>query len=123
MGKPTPDPLRVPLVEQAFDADKHVDLARAIENLNPEEASFFLFKLEVAIRKRKIQLVGYLVCMVVWLVGMLFALVYFGTHDGFVGWAFLLPFGLVGVILFAFGRYAEAVGRLVPPQPGDPGPK
>ena len=49
-----------------------------------------------SLKKRKIQLTGYLVAMVVWLVGMIFALVYYGTHDGFVGWVFLVPFALVG---------------------------
>lgn len=101
-----------PLVAQAFDSKKHEDLAKAVEKLTPEEAQYFLLKLEGAIRKRKIQIVGYLVSMLVWIAGMMFALVYYGTHDGFVGWAFLLPFGLVGVILFAFGRWAERVGAI-----------
>src|SRR6185503_6801130 len=58
-----------PLVTQAFDAKKHEDLARAIAGLSSEEAAFFLHKLELAIRKRKIQITGYLVAMVVWLAG------------------------------------------------------
>ena len=107
---------QVPDVEQAFDADKHLALAKAIEKLDPEEAAYFLWKLEVAIRKRKIQIMGYLVAMLVWLAGMLFALVYYGTHDGFVGWAFLLPFALVGVILFAFGKWSDRVGKSKPPE-------
>ena len=106
----------VPDVEQAFDADKHLELAKAIEKLNPEEAAYFLWKLEIAIRKRKIQIIGYLVAMLVWLAGMLFALVYYGTHDGFVGWAFLLPFVLVGVILFAFGKWSDRIGKSKPPE-------
>jgi peptidoglycan/LPS O-acetylase OafA/YrhL len=107
---------RVPDVEQAFDKDKHQQLAEAIEKLNPEEAAYFLWKLEIALRKRKIQLVGYLVAMLAWLVGMLFALVYYGTHDGFVGWAFLLPFVVVGVILFAFGKWSDRIGKAKPPE-------
>jgi len=101
-----------PLVAQAFDSKKHEDLAHAVEQLTPEEAQYFLTKLEAAIRKRKIQILGYLVSMLVWIGGMMFALVYYGTHDGFVGWAFLLPFALVGVILFAFGKWAERVGAI-----------
>ena len=101
-----------PLVAQAFDSKKHEDLARAVENLSPEEALYFLTKLEAAIRKRKIQIVGYLVSMLVWIVGMMFALVWYGTHDGFVGWAFLLPFAAVGVILYAFGKWAAKVGSI-----------
>ena len=103
-----------PLVAKAFDADKHVELARAIEQLNPEEAQYFLEKLERAIRKRKIQITGYLAAMLVWVIGMMFALAYFGLADGFVGWVFLAPFGAVGVILYVFGRWANHVGN--PPE-------
>jgi hypothetical protein len=98
-----------PMVAKAFDKAKHDELEAAVKNLSQEEAQFFLSKLEAAVRKRKIQITGYLVAMFVWLGGMLFALAWYGTHDGFVGWAFLVPFGLVGVILYAFGRYAERV--------------
>jgi protein-S-isoprenylcysteine O-methyltransferase Ste14 len=119
VDKPTEDPL----VAKAFDASKHEDLARAIEQLSPDEAQFFLTKLEAAIKKRKIQIAGYLVAMLVWLAGMLFALVWFGTHSGFVGWAFLLPFALVGGVLWAFGRWAERVSASTrkPPSTDVPG--
>jgi len=100
-----------PLVAQAFDTKKHEDLARAIEQLSPEEAAFFLHRLECAIRKRKIQLTGYLVAMAAWLVGMTLALVYFGMNDGFTAWVFVVPFGIVGVILYGFGTWAERVAR------------
>ncbi|HEX4420492.1 MAG TPA: hypothetical protein VH165_21400 [Kofleriaceae bacterium] len=105
-----------PLVSQAFDAKKHEDLARAIENLTPEEAEFFLHKLERALRKRKIQITGYLAAMLSWVLGTAFALWYYGSHDGFVGWVFLAPFGVVGVILYAFGAWAERVAK-APPVP------
>ena len=104
-----------PLVAQAFQPKKHEDLARAIEKLSPEEAAFFLHKLERALRKRKIQITGYLVAMGVWLIGMMGALVYAGMHDGFVGWVFVLPFGLVGLVLYGFGRWAERVAHAPPP--------
>jgi hypothetical protein len=102
-----------PLVAQAFDAKKHEDLARAIERLSPAEAEFFVGKLERALRKRKIQITGYLAAMGAWLVGTVLALAYYGMHEGsgFVGWVFLVPFGLVGAILYAFGRWAERVSR------------
>lgn len=116
MAPPTEDPL----VAQAFDAKKHEDLARAIERLTPDEAAFFLHKLEMAIRKRKIQITGYLVAMVVWLVGMMFALAYFGMHDGFVGWVFLLPFVLVGAVLYIFGRWGERVAKTPAPRTAAP---
>ena len=107
MSQPAEDPL----VAQAFNAKKHEDLARAIAGLSSEEAAFFLHKLELAIRKRKIQITGYLVAMVVWLAGMVFALAYYGMHDGFVGWIFLVPFGFVGAVLYLFGGWAERLAK------------
>ena len=115
MARSTEDPL----VAQAFDTKKsHAEIAAAIEKLTPEEAAYFLYKLEAAFRKRKIQLSGYLVAMVAWLVGMVLALVYFGMNDVSSMWAFLVPFGIVGVILYAFGTWAERVGRSAPPGAG-----
>lgn len=105
-----------PLVSQAFDADKHDALAKAIQELSPDEAAFFLWKLEVALRKRKIQLLGYLVAMGVWLVGMIGALAYYGMASGFVGWVFIAPFAVVGVVLYVFGWWANKVGSAKPPQ-------
>ena len=100
-----------PLVAQAFDANKHEDLARAVEKLSPQEAEFFLHKLEAALRKRKLQITGYLVAMAVWVILMTLAIAYYGISDGFVGWAFLVPFGAVGLVLYLFGGWANRVGR------------
>ena len=104
------------MVAQAFDADKHDALAKAIQELSPDEAAFFLWKLEVALRKRKIQLLGYLVAMALWLVGMVGALAYYGMASGFVGWVFIAPFAVVGVVLYVFGWWANKVGSAKPPQ-------
>ena len=91
------------------------ELAKAVAQLSPEEALFFLAKLEAVMNKRKLQLTGYLAALVVWMIGMFLALAYYGTHDGFVGWVFLLPFALAGVILYAFGKWSEKVGKNVEP--------
>lgn len=106
MGKPAEDAM----VAKAFDKAKHDELEQAIKNLTPDEAAYFLTKLEAAVRKRKIQLTGYLVAMLVWLAATIFALVFYGTFDGFTMWIFLVPFALVGVVLFFFGSYADKVG-------------
>ena len=89
-------PAEDPLVSQAFDAKKHEDLARAIEQLSPDEAAFFLHKLEMAIRKRKIQITGHRKRGS----SVVLALTYFGMHDGFVGWVFLAPFGSSGDLVW-----------------------
>lgn len=102
-----------PSAEDAFDPKKHDQLEQAIAQLSPEEAAFFLKRLEAAVTKRKLQLTGYLVAMVVWLAGMVGALVVFGTQDGFVGWVFLVPFALVGAVLWGFGRWAEKVAASI----------
>lgn len=108
-----------PLVAKAFDGKSpQEDLVRAIAQLKPEEAAFFLHRLEAALRKRKIQLTGYLVALVSWLVGMVLALLYYGTTDGSGLWAFIVPFGIVGVILYAFGGWADRVGKRPPPGAG-----
>ena len=103
------------MVAKAFGAGTQDELAKAIGELSPDEAEFFLKKLEAALRKRKIMLSGYIVAMVAWIVAMVFALAYFGMASGFVGWVFLVPFAIVGVILWAFGTWAEKVARSVSP--------
>src|SRR5262245_960107 len=101
------------MVEQIFDPKKHDALAQAVEKLSPEEAQYFLDKLERAIRKRKVQLTGYLAAMVVWLIGMVTALYVYGSspEGTFVGWVFIIPFAAVGIILVAFGKLSERVAR------------
>jgi hypothetical protein len=107
----------LPDAEDAFDVNKQDAIAEAIQNLSQEEAALFLFHLESKLRKRKIQLTGYLVGIALWLAGMLLALAVFGMADGFVGWVFLAPFALVGVTLWGFGRWAEKIGnRKAPPE-------
>jgi hypothetical protein len=105
----------LPNADDAFDVNKQDAIAEAIKHLSQEQAALFLFTLEMKLKKRKIQLVGYLVAMAVWLAAMLLALVVFGMASGFVGWIFLVPFALVGVILWVFGRWSEKVGNTPPP--------
>jgi hypothetical protein len=107
VGQPAEDPM----VAKAFNADKHDELARAIQELSPDEAEFFLWKLEIALRKRKVQLLGYLVAMVVWLLGMVGALIIYGMATGFVGYVFILPFAVVGLVLYVFGWGANRIGK------------
>ena len=104
-----------PNPEDAFDPAKQDALEEAIKQLSPEEARFFLWKLELSVRKRKIQLTGYLVAIALWLVTMVGAVVIYGLSTRFVGYVFLVPFALVGVTLWAFGRAAEKVSKREPP--------
>lgn len=111
------------VVKSAFDAGSKVDLVQLLKELPPEQAAYYVAKLEAAYKKRKLQLSGYLVALVAWLVAMVMALAYFGSNDGFTGWVFLVPFGIVGLVLWGFGRWADVVGESVGPPPegvGDP---
>ncbi len=111
--KPSEDPL----VERAFGAGSQEDLAKLIGELDPAEADYFLKKLEAALRKRKIMLSGYIVAIVAWLVGMVCAVAYFGLANGFAAWVFLIPFLIVGGILWVFGSLADKAGKRVPEPP------
>lgn len=100
------------MAASADDTSQEEGLARAIAQLSPEEAQFFLDRLERAIRKRKIQLTGYLVGMIVWFIGMVGALYVYGSsaEGSFVGWVFIVPFAFVAIVLILFGRWAERAG-------------
>jgi hypothetical protein len=101
-----------PLVERALDkAVSSEELAAAIAKLDPEAAQYFLTKFEAVFRKRKIQMTGYLVSLVAWAAGMVFALVVSANMDGFTGWLFAIPFALVGLCLYGFGRWAEKIAK------------
>jgi cadmium resistance protein CadD (predicted permease) len=61
-------------------------------------------------RKRKIMLGGYLAALLLLVGGQVGAFFIYATApaDRFVGWVFLIPFALVGVVLWGFGRLARA---------------
>jgi hypothetical protein len=104
-----------PNPEDAFDPAKHDALEDAIKKLSPDEARIFLWHLELSVRKRKLQLTGYLVAITLWLVTMVGALAIYGSTSHFVGYLFVVPFGLVGLTLWGFGRAAENVTKREPP--------
>jgi len=117
------EPVEDPLVAAAFDKDKHADLASMVAQLSPDEAQFFLGKLERALRRRRIQLFGYLVAMLLWASSMLVALAAYGLMTGVLPYMlFLVPFLLVGLVLFGFGKWADRVGGKSAPRKGAPPP-
>jgi hypothetical protein len=95
------------------DPANHDAVARAIQQLSPEEAQFFFDRLERAIRKRKLQLTGLMIAMVLGLVAIIVAFYVYATapEGKFVGWVFLIPFGLIGLVMYVFGRAAERATR------------
>jgi peptidoglycan/LPS O-acetylase OafA/YrhL len=105
------------LVANAFKPAKKDEVAAAIAKLTPEEAQLVLAKLEATFRKRRMQATGYIIAVVAWAVAMVCALAYDGATDGFVGWAYLVPFALVGAILWIVGKWSERIGRNIKPIP------
>lgn len=107
-----------PVLAKAFEASKHDELLKMFQELPPEVSAYYIVKLEATLKMRKLQLTGYLVALVVWLAGMVGALAYFGATEGFSGWIFLVPFALVGAILWLFGKWSAAVGNALgePPE-------
>ena len=106
----------LPNADDAFDKDKQDAVAEAMKQMSPEERDLFIHLLKAKYTKRKIQLTGYLVGLMLWLLGMVFALVIYGTSSGFVGWVFLVPFVALGATLWAFGKWSEKAGSKPPPQ-------
>jgi hypothetical protein len=99
------------------DEPTEASIAEAIQKLSPAEAEFFLYKLERAILRRRIQLWGYLGSLAVWAVAMFFSLAYYGGADpeSFRAWVFLLPFAAIGVVLWVVGTIADRVAAAPPP--------
>jgi hypothetical protein len=90
----------------------HADVERRIAELSPEEAKLFAELMTVALRKRRWLLIGYLFALVAVLVGMVTALYVYGTYgrDHFVGWVFILPPGLAGLVMWLIGRHVKRLG-------------
>jgi hypothetical protein len=90
----------------------HDDIERRIAELSPEEAKMFAELMTLALRKRRWLLIGYLLALVAVLVGMVAALYVYGTYgrDHFVGWVFVLPAALAGLVMWLIGRHVKRLG-------------
>ncbi len=102
--------------KHAKKARKDPDEAKmkeALDNLTEEEAEMFVEALELAVRKRNLMLVGYIVAIVGLLVGLGAAFAIYGTREPgqFVGWAFLLPPFIAGAALVIFGKWSRSLRR------------
>ena len=106
-----PAPAQKPkeLAEQLADPAFRERIEQAIGALPPEKAAELVALLEASIRRRKIELVGYLAAAVVLLLGMVIAIYAYGAaaQGRFVGWVFILPLALAGLVMIAVGRAAR----------------
>lgn len=97
------------LAQRLEDPAFREQIEQAIQNMPPEKAAELVAMLEESLRRRKIELFGYLGAALMLLVGMIGALYYYGSRQTgeFVGWIFLLPLALAGGIMWAVGRWAR----------------
>ncbi|HWM86685.1 MAG TPA: hypothetical protein VNO33_12625 [Kofleriaceae bacterium] len=86
------------------------ELAKKLEDLTPEQAELFVRALHLAMRKRRILLVGYLATAISVVLGWLWALYIYGKTRGsgeFMAWVFLVPPALGAIVLVTFGRISR----------------
>ena len=98
------------LAEEALAAKAdHADIEQRIADLSPEEAKLFAQMLSLALRKRRWLLLGYLLALIAVLFGMVTALWVYGTYgrDHFVGWVFVIPPALAGLVMWLIGRHVK----------------
>lgn len=96
------------LAEQLNDPAFRERIEQAIAALPPEKAAELVALLEASIRRRKVELIGYIAAAVVLLIGMVIAVYAYGkaAHGQFIGWVFLAPLAAAGVIMIAVARWA-----------------
>jgi hypothetical protein len=114
------------LAERLADPVFQSRIEHAIEHLPPDKAAELVALLESSIRRRKIELFGYLAAAGVLLVGMIGALYAYGAaaEGRFVGWVFLMPLALAGLVMVLVGRMAknaEAAERAAAERTADAG--
>lgn len=106
--KPLTDESGRPLPMNATDAE----LARKLEALTPEQQELFVRALHLAMRKRRVLLIGYLATALSLVLGWLWALYIFGKTRGsgeFMAWVFLVPPALAAIVLVMFGRISRGL--------------
>jgi hypothetical protein len=110
MAKAKPVDLSDKLNDPAFRAQ----IEEGLKNMPPEKAAELVAMLEASLRRRKIELYGYLGAAVVMVVGMVVALYIYGAtdHGNFMSWIFLIPMGLAGAVMWFVGRWSNK-GRIV----------
>ena len=90
--------------------DGDAELARKLEQLTPEQAELFVRALRLAMRKRRVLIVGYLATAFSLVLGWLWALFIYGKTSGsgeFMGWVFLVPPAVAAVVMVLFGRISR----------------
>ena len=102
------------LAERLADPAFRAQIEEAVATMPPEKAAELVAMLEQSLRRRKIELYGYLAAAVLMLVGMVLSLWVYGASDGgtFMSWIFLVPLALAGLVMWGVGRWSR---RHAPP--------
>jgi len=90
------------------------ELARKLEQLTPAQQEMFVRALHLAMKKRRVLLIGYLATALSLVLGWLWALYIFGKTRGsgeFMAWVFLIPPAMAAIILVTFGRISRSLRR------------
>jgi hypothetical protein len=106
--KREPRPTSGSVPKPVTEAD--AELARKLEELTPEQAELFVRALELAMRKRRVLMIGYLATAISLVLGWLWALYIYGKTVGsgeFMAWVFLVPPAIAAVVLVTFGRISR----------------
>ncbi len=82
-----------------------------LAELNPEQAAMFVRVLEITLKRRRIQLLGYICALLSVVVGMFVAIYLWGTRTPgtFIGWVFIIPPAAAGLCIWLFGRWSNRV--------------
>ena len=101
------------LAERLNDPAFRAQIEEGLKNMPPEKAAELVAMLEASLRRRKIELYGYLGAALVLLLGMVIALYVYGASDGqnFMSWVFLVPMGLAGLVMWLVGRWSTAARK------------
>lgn len=102
------------LAARLNDPEFRARIEAAVATLPRDKAAELVALLEASIRRRRIEMWGYIAAAIVMLLGMVVALYIYGRagRDEFIGWVFLLPLGLAGLTMIIVARWARAADAL-----------
>ena len=101
------------LAQRLKDPEFQRDIEQAVRDLPPERAAELVAMLEASMKRRKLELYGYLAAAAIVVIGMIGSLVFMGSvaEGKFTGWVFLIPMGLAGLVMWLVGKRARAGQR------------
>ena len=108
-----PDVSSKDLATRLADPDFQRNIERAVRELPPERAAELVAMLEASIKRRKLELYGYVAAAIIVLLGLVGGLLVMGSakEGSFIGWIFFIPIGLAGLVMWLVGKKARAAQK------------